>query len=628
MPVKQLKYASPFQSFLDTSFFQELSRLKLEVLKLDSDAQEIYTKVDLSNSNDSAHLFLNGQSFDAKNSSTGFSTNINGLIFNYNTLEEFKGLDKQNFLEERSIEKMREGLIDVNKSVGFSIISFSDLKKYKFVYWVCFPCFQMKGLEINVVNTTSMETSKSSKKWLKENPSSWVGICDSEGAIFEYSKENMHDSSSIVIRDTSRMKNIPSALAKNFLTIFKMDHPKHDKVDVLFLREDSSSFKMTLQFDVIGNSSSTKLKTTGWERNSLGKLAPHAVDLSTLIDPLKIAEQSVDLNLKLMKWRIAPELNLNIIKDSKVLLLGAGTLGCYVARSLMAWGVRKITLVDNSTVSLSNPVRQPLYEFTDNGKPKAQAAADHLKKIFPLLDATGINLSVPMIGHSISNSDTERKSYEQLKGLIKGHDVVFLLMDSRETRWLPSVLANIEDKIVINAALGFDSYLVMRHGNYHGSESNRLGCYFCNDVVAPTDSLADRTLDQMCTVTRPGVALMAASQAVELWVSILQSEKRNNIGPDEKTILGDVPHQIRGFLNNFSTLKLETPAYEYCSACSVPIIEACKEQEWDFLQNALTDPKFVERLSGLEKVQKDVERMTDNTFDWSDEGEEGFDIID
>lgn len=107
-----------------------------------------------------------------------------------------------------------------------------------------------------------------------------------------------------------------------------------------------------------------------------------------------------------MRWRILPELNLEKVANTKCLLLGAGTLGCYVARVLMVhsfesfhilfepemrlvtqgWGVRTITLLDSSRVSFSNPVRQPLFEFEDcldGGKPKAQCAADRLKKIFP-----------------------------------------------------------------------------------------------------------------------------------------------------------------------------------------------------------------------------------------------------
>ena len=84
--------------------------------------------------------------------------------------------------------------------------------------------------------------------------------------------------------------------------------------------------------------------------------------------------------------------------------------------------------------------------------------------------------------------------------------VVFLLTDTRESRWLPSLLGAVHGKLVINAALGFDSLLVMRHG-MPGSPC-QLGCYFCNDVVAPANSMLRRTLDQQCTVSRPGQLLL------------------------------------------------------------------------------------------------------------------------
>jgi ubiquitin-like modifier-activating enzyme ATG7 len=60
-------------------------------------------------------------------------------------------------------------------------------------------------------------------------------------------------------------------------------------------------------------------------------------DLAPMMDPKRLADQAVDLNLKLMRWRILPALDLDKVANTKALLLGAGTLGCYVARTLMVY---------------------------------------------------------------------------------------------------------------------------------------------------------------------------------------------------------------------------------------------------------------------------------------------------
>lgn len=108
-------------------------------------------------------------------------------------------------------------------------------------------------------------------------------------------------------------------------------------------------------------------------------------------------------------------------------------------------------------------------------------------------------LHIPMPGHVVGESmmSCTKKSLEQLEELVEKSDVVFLLLDSREARWLPTVLCAAKNKIAINAALGFDSYTVQRHGPRNLSVPSSpdldtkhpcgsdLGCYFCNDVTQP-----------------------------------------------------------------------------------------------------------------------------------------------
>jgi ubiquitin-like modifier-activating enzyme ATG7 len=73
-----------------------------------------------------------------------------------------------------------------------------------------------------------------------------------------------------------------------------------------------------------------------------------------------------------------------------------------VARSLLAWGVQSLHLVDNGAVAFSNPIRQSLYTFEDclgGGARKAEAAARALKAVCPSTEVDWSHLSIPMPGH-------------------------------------------------------------------------------------------------------------------------------------------------------------------------------------------------------------------------------------
>eukprot|EP00116_Pleurobrachia_bachei_P008016 sb/3468278/ len=233
-------------------------------------------------------------------------------------------------------------------------------------------------------------------------------------------------------------------------------------IKVICLRENKISGNFSIDHSLVLTVTLTPLpempKVVGWERNAKGKLAPKFVDLSATMDPAnckvrhvlacpqcrgncvtnvsRISESSVNLNLKLMRWRLLPELDLEVLQRLKVLVLGSGTLGCNVARCLLGWGVRRITMLDNGKVSYSNPVRQSLYNFEDCGKDKASTAAARIRQINPGAEVEAVTMSIPMPGHAVSKLEEERVTgdIEKLEGLVESADVVFLLTDTRESR--------------------------------------------------------------------------------------------------------------------------------------------------------------------------------------------------
>ena len=71
------------------------------------------------------------------------------------------------------------------------------------------------------------------------------------------------------------------------------------------------------------------------------------------------------------------------IRESKVLLFGAGGLGSPIAMYLVASGIGELTIVDPDTVDLSNLQRQILHSTNDFGKDKVISAKQTLAELNP-----------------------------------------------------------------------------------------------------------------------------------------------------------------------------------------------------------------------------------------------------
>lgn len=73
------------------------------------------------------------------------------------------------------------------------------------------------------------------------------------------------------------------------------------------------------------------------------------------------------------------------LKAAKVLVIGAGGLGCPILQYLAAAGVGTLGIIDGDVVDLSNLQRQVLYQTQQVGMPKVEAAKAYLQALNPLV---------------------------------------------------------------------------------------------------------------------------------------------------------------------------------------------------------------------------------------------------
>ena len=104
---------------------------------------------------------------------------------------------------------------------------------------------------------------------------------------------------------------------------------------------------------------------------------------------------------------------------AKVLVIGAGALGNELIKNLALLGVGNLLIVDLDTIERSNLSRSVLYGEADLGRPKAVVAAEGARRIYPEINAVGIDADVL---HGLGTA------------VFRWADVVFGGLDNREAR--------------------------------------------------------------------------------------------------------------------------------------------------------------------------------------------------
>lgn len=189
------------------------------------------------------------------------------------------------------------------------------------------------------------------------------------------------------------------------------------------------------------------------------------------------------------------------ILKARVLIIGAGGLGCPAALYLASAGVGFISIADGDTVELSNLQRQILYSNKDINSSKALSAQHALSNINPDVCITTID---------------QRLENEQLSALIAATDIVLDCTDNFATRHAIN-RACVEHKVplVSGAAIGFQGQI-----SVFDQRQASAPCYAC---LFPPDQTYEETQCSSMGVFAPLTGIIGAMQAAQALQLIVQN---------------------------------------------------------------------------------------------------------
>lgn len=128
----------------------------------------------------------------------------------------------------------------------------------------------------------------------------------------------------------------------------------------------------------------------------------------------------------------------HLLQKARVLIVGAGGLGCPAAQYLAAAGIGTIGIADDDVVSLSNLHRQILFSPEDLGLPKVKIATEKLQNQNPAIKVISYN---------------QRVTSSNVMELIAAFDLVIDGTDNFETKYLLNDACVLSGKPLVYGAI-------------------------------------------------------------------------------------------------------------------------------------------------------------------------------